>query len=188
MRKLRITLTLFICLFGPVLAAQRAAPADQVLNDAKAQAAEQHKLIFLVFSASWCGPCHQLDSFVTAREIGPILSKYFVFAKVNVEEKAGTHPELESPGGQALAVKLGGADAKSRYIGLPFIVFLDAAGKPIVNSNRPVQGQHGGVGIGYPSEPEEIDWFMVMLKKAVPSITADESHTIEAWLRNVLSA
>ena len=97
--------------------------------------------------------------------------------KVNVEEKAGTHPELESPGGQALAVKLGGADAKSRYIGLPFIVFLDAAGKPIVNSNRPVQGQHGGVGIGYPSEPEEIDWFMVMSRRKRCRRLPQTNHT-----------
>ena len=187
MGKLWMILTLSVSLFGSVLLGQKRAPASQVLNDAKAQAAEQHKLIFLVFGASWCGPCHQLDSFVTAREIDPILNKYFVFAKLNVEEKAGKHPDLDSPGGEDLAAKLGAVDAKSRLIGLPFIVFLDATGKFIVNSNRPVDGHSRGVSIGYPSTPEEIDWFMAMFKKAVPSMTSDESRSIEEWLRNVPS-
>jgi len=185
MGKLWMILTLSVSLFGSVPLGQKPAPASQVLNDAEAQAAKQHKLIFLVFSASWCGPCHQLDSFVTAKEIDPILNKYFVFAKLNVEEKAGKHPELESPGGEDLAAKLGAVDARSRSIGLPFIVFLDATGKLMANSNRPVDGQSRGASIGYPATPEEIDWFMAMLKKAVPSMSAAESHTIEDWLRNV---
>jgi thiol-disulfide isomerase/thioredoxin len=183
MGKLRVTLTLFLCLLGPVLLAQKPAPADQVFENAKAQAAQQGKLIFLVFGASWCGPCHALDTFMAAGETRPVLEKYFVVAKLNVEENAGKHPERESPGGVDLAVRLGGATGKSRVIDLPFLVFLDAAGNPIVNSIRPVKGNPEGAAIGYPSEPEEIDWFIAMLKKAVPSMTPEESHTIEKWLR-----
>jgi uncharacterized protein with NAD-binding domain and iron-sulfur cluster len=38
-------------------------------------------------------------------------------------------------------------------------------------------------GIGYPTEPEEIDWFMTMLKKGAPSLTRDDAQVIEQWLR-----
>ncbi len=37
--------------------------------------------------------------------------------------------------------------------------------------------------IGYPSAPEEIDWFVSMLNKAVPTMTADETRTIDSWLK-----
>ncbi len=183
MSKFRVTLTLFLCLFGSALFAQKPAPARQVVENAKDQAAQQHKLIFLVFGASWCGPCHDLDTFMAARETRPVLEKYFVLAKLNVAEEAGKHPELNSPGGEELMAKLGGANAKEGIGGVPFLVFLDANGEAIVNSNRPVKGRAGGANIGYPSEPEEIDWFMVMLKRAVPAMTAEESRTIEEWLR-----
>jgi thiol-disulfide isomerase/thioredoxin len=183
MRRIRIALTLLVSLYGAALFAQKPVPADQLVENGKVRAAQQGKLIFLVFGASWCGPCHELDTFMEARGTRPVLEKYFVVVKLNVEEKVGKHPELETPGGLELAVKLGGDNDKSGFIGLPFIVFLDAVGKPIVNSIRPVKGHPGGAAIGYPSAPEEIDWFMTMLKKAVPTMTAEESRTIEEWLR-----
>jgi thioredoxin-related protein len=183
MNKFRVALALFLCLFGSVLLAQRPMPANQVFEDAKAQAAQQHNLIFLVFGASWCEPCHRMDAFLAAPETRQILGKYFVLAKLNVEEKAGKHPEFESPGGEDLALKLGGANAKGGVIGVPFFLFLDATGEPIVNSRRPAEGRPGGANIGYPAKPEEIDWFMTMLKRAVPSMTVDESRTIDEWLR-----
>jgi thioredoxin-related protein len=183
MRKFRIALTLFVSLYGCALFAQKPSRADQVFEDAKTQAAQQQKLIFLVFGASWCGPCHMQDTFMTAREIRPILEKYFVLAKLNVEEEVGKHPELNSPGGEELMARLGGVDAKGRIGGVPFLVFLNVSGDPIVNSNRPVKGRAGGMNIGYPSAPEEIDWFMSMLNKAVPTMTADELRSIDKWLR-----
>ncbi len=183
MRRVRVSLLLLGSFLSCALFAQKAPNAAQVLKDAKAQAEQQHKLIFIVFSASWCGPCHQLDAFLDAPEIRQIVEKYFVLARLNVAEKAGKHPELESPGGEDLDVKFGGADEKGGVTGVPFLVFLDAKGELIVNSNRPVPGHPEGDNIGYPAEPYEIDWFMAMLKKAVPEMTLDESRTIESWLR-----
>jgi thiol-disulfide isomerase/thioredoxin len=182
-RKFQIALTLFVALFGCALFAQKPAPADRVLENAKSQAAQQRKLIFLVFGASWCGPCHMQDAFMAAPETRPILEKYFVPAKLNVEEEVGKHPERNSPGGEELLARFGGVDARGKSGGVPFLVLLDASGDPIVNSNRPVKGPAGSVNIGYPSAPEEIDWFMSMLNKAVPTMTADETRTIDSWLK-----
>jgi len=183
MSKIRIVLALFVSLYASVLFAQTPASADQVLGNAKAQATQEHKIIFLVFGASWCGPCHQLDDFLADPAMRPVIEKYFVVAKLHVDEKNGKHPELESPGGLDLAGKFGGTNSKGQMNGVPYLVFLSATGEPIVNSNRPVAGTPGGSNIGYPAEPYEIDWFMVMLKKSVPQMSSAESQAIESWLR-----
>jgi thioredoxin-related protein len=112
-------------------AAQQRPPAESVLATAKAAAAEQHKDIFLVFGASWCQPCHEMEAFMADRKIRPILEKYFVIADLNIEEERGKHPELNSPGGEKLAEDLGGKGG-----GVPFIVFLDEQGQSLINSNR----------------------------------------------------
>lgn len=67
--------------------------------------------------------------------------------------------------------------------GLPFFAFLDTNGATIVNSMRPVGGGKNPQNIGHPDTPEEIDWFMVMLHKAVPQMTTAESATLERRLR-----
>jgi len=115
-----------------------------------------------------------------------------------VWQEHGEKASLNNPGGAELAEKLGGKTA-----GLPFFAFLDEHGEMIVNSNRPDEGKPpapregvravprravvnpaaAGNNIGYPAQPEEIQWFMAMLQKAAPQMTADESGTLEAWLK-----
>jgi hypothetical protein len=46
-----------------------------------------------------------------------------------------------------------------------------------------VSGRPRGANIGYPATADEIDRFMAVLKKAAPTTTVDESHTIDEWLR-----
>lgn len=181
MRKIAVILVgaLLICT-GSALAPPPPS-VDQVLTGAQARAASQHKLVFFVFGASWCGPCHALDGFLSAAEIRPIIEQHFVVAKVNIYEEAGKHPELNTPGAEKLAAKLGDTE------GVPFIVFFDAAGKPIVNSNRPAQSGKSE-NIGYPDTPEEIDWFMAMLKKSVPDLAAGDVQTIKTWLQKASHA
>ena len=83
---------------------------------------------------------------------------------------------VNTPGAAELYKRLGGPG------GLPFFAFLDEHGAMIVNAIRVKDGKPAG-NIGYPSEPFEIDWFMAMLAKAVPQMTAAESATLEKWLR-----
>jgi hypothetical protein len=44
-------------------------------------------------------------------------------------------------------------------------------------------GKSSGARIGYPAQPEEIDWFLAMLRKAAPQMPAAEAGAIERWLR-----
>lgn len=96
-------------------------------------------------------------------------------ARFTIEETKNSKG-LNTPGGEELYKKLGGSG------GIPFFAFLDEHGRTIVNTIRMKDGKPAG-NIGYPGEPFEIDWFLAMLAKAVPQMTAEESGTIEKWLR-----
>ena len=153
------------------LAYAEAPTADQVLSTAKAKAVAEHKAIFVHFGASWCGWCKRLDAFLDQPDIKPLFGKYFIPVKLVVQEN-DKNKSLENPGSDAVLKRLGGPS------GLPYSAFLDAQGALIVNSKR------NGENIGYPAAPEEIDWFIQMMKKAAPKISQDDVKIIEMALRS----
>jgi hypothetical protein len=89
-----------------------------------------------------------------------------------VQENA-KNKALENPGADTLMQQLGGSGA-----GLPYFAFLDAKGQMIANSLL------NGSNIGYPGEPNEIDYFLQMMKKAAPKMEDSDLKTIEAALRS----
>jgi thiol-disulfide isomerase/thioredoxin len=157
------------------LAVAEARSADEVLAQAKAKASAEDKAIFLHFGASWCGWCRKLDAFLERPDIKPVFEKYFVPVKLVVQENE-KNKAMENTGADALLKRFGGP------AGLPYSAFLDANGGLIVNSKR------DGQNIGYPGEPVEIDWFMQMIRKAAPKISAEDVKTIESALRHSTKA
>lgn len=81
-----------------------------------------------------------------------------------------------NPGGEQLLQRLGNGNP-----GVPFCVFLDAKGKMIVNANRPGV-PHNIANIGCPMAPPEIAWFLTMVKRAAPTISATDTATLKDWL------
>ena len=95
---------------------------------------------------------------------------------LDVQEQA-EKKALNTPGADEIYTSLHGS-------GLPFLAFLDDRGAPLVSSLAPGKDGKPPSNIGHPYEPEEVDWFLVMLGKAAPGMTPDETATIERWLRH----
>ncbi len=140
------------------------ADAVKVLEDGLAKARSEDKALFLHFGAPWCGWCHQLDAFLARADMSEILGKEFVDLKIDTERMIG---------GDAILAKYNAEKAG----GIPWFVFLDTSGKPIVNS----EGPKGN--IGYPASPEEIDHFIHMIKKSARKLDASQIKTIEDVLK-----
>ncbi len=100
------------------------------------------------------------------------MRKYFVVAHLTVQESKGKE-QLNNPGGVELMKRLGGP------AGLPFFAFVNQNGEKLVNSKDPK-----GANIGHPAEPQEIDWFMEMLKIAAPQMKDEERSVLENALRS----
>ena len=163
-------------------AAQKVPKADDVLKAAKQKAADQNKGIFLIFGASWCEDCHELDGFLALPEMAGIFDKYFVITRLTIGEAAAGHPEWDNPGSEFVLSKYGGV-SPSGEVESPFIAILDAKTKLLTNSHKTGKGKGAGGGTGFPTEPEDIRWFLGMLQKGAPAMTEDERHEIQETLQ-----
>jgi hypothetical protein len=120
------------------------------------------------------------EAFLRDPVTGPIMDRSFVIARFDVGEHPGDKRHSDTPGAVALRASLNGANA-----GYPYLVVVDPAGKPIVDSYRPVKGKVAGadINIGYPALPVEIDWFIEMMHRSAPSMSAAEMDTLRQWLK-----
>jgi thiol-disulfide isomerase/thioredoxin len=181
MRKAALFVLVFL-FFSTNVTAQNPRKASDILKTAQSKAADQNKSIFLIFGASWCEPCHQLDTFLALPDIAPIIEQYFVVARITFGEAAAGHPDWDTPGSDTLLAKYGGITSAGK-IGLPFIALLDPKAKLIANSNAPASSKGKSETTGFPTEPDEIRWFLSMLEKAAPALSPDDLHKIETCLR-----
>jgi thiol-disulfide isomerase/thioredoxin len=153
--------------------------ANELLRQAKVTANAEQKNILLVFTASWCGPCHLFEAFLKDPQIQPILARNFVPVRIAVGEEVKGKPYLNTPGGDFMRLPLAGVAQP----GFPFLAVLTPKGDTIVTSNRPDAPSKDEANIGYPATHAEIDWFMKMLQESAPSMSPSETATIDHWLR-----
>jgi thiol-disulfide isomerase/thioredoxin len=150
--------------------------ADQVMAQAEATAKAEHKKILLVFSASWCGPCHMLEKFLEEPVVRSVMDKKFVTAHLDVFENKKDQLHASSPGGEVEMAKLGGGGG-----GVPYYAMLDETGEWITDSKMP-EGDAPPENLGYPAGSAEIDWFMHMVKKAAPDMAPEDVKTLRDFL------
>jgi len=172
--RFRSTLALVTALLlsPAALPAQKLPSAASIVKQARTEAAEQNKVVFVVFTATWCDYCQEFDSYLEMPTVRPIIDKYFVVVHVNVQEELGHHPERNHPGGARLLESLGGGEE------VPYFALLKASGGKIADANAPRIGN-----VGFPEAPEEVDWFMVAMIEAVPTMTPGELDVLDAALR-----
>lgn len=152
--------------------------ALELVGEARTVAGRENKAILLHFGASWCVWCRRLEAFLQHAKIKPLLESRFVIVRLDVQEH-GAKKALENPNGLSLLKDLGGEDH-----GLPFLALLEAGGQPLVTSRPPGEGAQN---IGYPVAPDEIAWFIQMLRKGAPAISEADVQTIAAELRAAAS-
>lgn len=154
-------------------------PAAEVLAGSYAKAKAEKKNVFLIFHASWCGWCKRMDAFMEMKEFKPIFDKYYVITHLDVLEQPDKK-NLENPGAIDVLTKLGGEKA-----GLPYFAILDPEEKVVVDSLREVDGKKGDPtkNTGHPMAPEEVAWFMEMLKRS-SKMTAEETKAIHDFLKS----
>ena len=172
---------MFALLSFAALSLAEAKSADTLMAEAFARAKSEKKTVLLSFQASWCGWCHKLEDFLKLPEIKPIWDKRIVTVWLTVMESSEKKSN-ENPGGADWLKKVGGEGS-----GIPFMAIFDNQGKMKINSTRPAdksKPKDTGGNTGYPAAPEEIAWFMTMLKDAVPNMTAKERSIIETKLKS----
>ena len=152
--------------------------ATDILSKAKAQASTEHKNILLEFSASWCGNCRLYEHFLADPQMHTILSRAFVFATMDTGEHQSDTKHANTPGGVDFLNSIGGKGK-----GVPWLAMLDINGKLIVSSDRPdPKNKSSNSNIGYPDAPEEIDWFIGMLRNAAPQLNQQDLANVSTWL------
>ena len=143
---------------------------------AVARAQAEKKAVLIEFGASWCTWCRNFEAFVKSPDAGPVLASQFVIVNLTVRER-DEKTVLEHPGGNALMDRWGGEKS-----GLPFYVFVNAAGEKVADSNAMPDGGN----IGFPAVPDEIRAFVALMDKAAPTLTPADRDILEKYLVRVM--
>ncbi len=139
--------------------AQNGSSATELLKEDCSKAAKENKKVFVMFHASWCGWCHKMDSSMNAADCKQFFDDNFVIRHFVVDESANKK-SLETPGAAEFRTQYGG-DGQ----GIPYWLIFDKDGKLLADSKRPDENTGKGVNVGCPANPEEVDYFIEVLKK-----------------------
>ena len=141
-------------LLGQKLAAR---DAEKMLADALLKAKAENKRVFLIFSASWCGPCRRLARLLDTQKAE--LERHYVFVKLDIDRDE--HAE-----------SLRDRYPESKNGGIPWFAILDAAGKELITSDMPEPRHRAGYSnIGFPDTQKGIAHFIDMLKQTAPHLS-----------------
>ena len=144
--------------------------AASVVTGALTSAKSERKVVLIEFGASWCVWCRSFEAFVHAPAVRQIIANNYVVVNLTVHER-DDKKALENAGAEEKMNAWGGEKS-----GLPFYVFLDAAGRKIADSNA----MPDGANIGFPATPQELQMFVALLERTAPRLgQADRSKIVD---------
>lgn len=140
--------------------------AETLVAAALKAAVKDGKGVFVSVGADWCGWCKRLDALLSNEVVGPIMREQFVLLKLDQDKVAGTK-EFRAGHGSELSG------------GIPWYAALDATGQVVATSDAKAGNT------GYPARPEEIDWFMDVIKRSAPGMDPAKVAQLEAEVRRI---
>jgi thiol-disulfide isomerase/thioredoxin len=144
--------------------------ADVLIKDALADAKKSGRVVFVRFTATWCGWCRLMEKTLDEPAVRERFDKQFVVVTLDVLEQGPKKP-FENPNGEKWLNSLGGAGG-----GIPFFATLDSKGKKLIDSNLMPTGQNKN--LGCPATDEEIKLFGDYLDKSGKKLSADDKAFI----------
>jgi len=162
MKKIKFPILIVLSLFIITNAHAQTKPesAEQVIKEAKTEAAKSNKKIFVIFHASWCVWCHKMDTAMNDETIKSFFDNNYVIKHLTVDESKDKK-ELENPGASALRANYHGGQQ-----GVPYWFILDKNGKLLADSRiHSDDGKVIGNSVGCPAKPDEVAYFIKVLKK-----------------------
>ena len=157
-----ISLLLFYILFSAFTFGQsKASPAKLIMEKALDEAAKNHKNLFVIFHASWCGWCHKMDSSMNDEKLKTFFNENYVVVHLTVDESKDKK-ELENSGADDIRKKYHGDKQ-----GLPYCFILDAKGNFLADArlkdgSDPKEKQ---ASVDCPANDEEVNYFAKVLRK-----------------------
>ena len=145
--------------------------ASVILEEAQEKATAENKKVFIMFHASWCGWCHQMDDRMNDEAVKDFFQRNFVVEHLTVLESE-KNKHLENPGAKAIMDKYKGGNS-----GIPFWLIFDHKGNLLADSL-----DENDQNIGCPATEGEVKEFLSILKRTT-DMNTKELKTVEKVFR-----
>jgi len=155
--------------------------ANEIMKEAFDRAAKEHKNVFVIFHASWCGWCHQMDSSMNDSSCKQYFNDSYVIRHLVVYESRGKE-DRENPGAMYLLRKYYGDEQ-----GIPFWMIFDKSGNLLASSRSGTIGnvpKDQGENVGCPATDKEVNYFIAVLKNTSVLDAEQEDAIRKRFSRN----
>ncbi|MBN8676451.1 MAG: thioredoxin family protein [Chitinophagales bacterium] len=144
---------------GTVIAQQKLPSAESLLKKAYKTAAVKKKNVFIIFHASWCGPCKTMQASMNDKKVKAFFDSSYIIVDLVAYE---FNEEENNPGAGQLLEKHNDNNAS-----VPFWMIQDATGKVLGDSRIIPANSKDGTreNMGCPGTEKEIDYFISLLKR-----------------------